>query len=126
LYALDVLGQRRFEGAPPDIGAFAYNVASAPVAPLALHAVALPVTSGIIQFQVHSSASATAQILIRNLAGRVVGTLAHQSLQKGLNTLLWNGRLAQGTLAPAGSYLAEVTAYSATGDATKCLVRLQK
>ncbi|MGE5531827.1 MAG: right-handed parallel beta-helix repeat-containing protein [Bacteroidota bacterium] len=126
LYALDLLGQRRLQGAPPDLGAFAYNVASAPAAPLALQATALPATSGIVQLQVHASASATAQVVIRNLAGRIVGTLANQPLQQGSNTLLWSGRLAHGTLAPAGSYLAEITAYAAMGDATRCLVRLRK
>jgi hypothetical protein len=125
LYALDVFGNRRLANAV-DLGAIAYTVASAPAAPLALQATALPTASGIVRLQVHASTAATAEVLIRNLAGRIVAALGIQSLQQGPNTLLWNGRSAQGTVAPVGTYLAEITGHTATGESVSCIVRMHK
>ncbi|MHB8994374.1 MAG: right-handed parallel beta-helix repeat-containing protein [Armatimonadota bacterium] len=125
LYALDLFGNRRLANAV-DLGPIAYNVASAPTPPLALQAVALTTGSGAIQLQVHASAAATAEVLIRNVAGRIVGTLGSQPLQRGQNTLLWSGRSLLGTSAPAGTYLAEINGRTATGESVVCLVRLHK
>lgn len=125
LYALDLFGNRRLTNAV-DLGAIASNITSAPAPPLALQAVAVPTASGAVQLQVHASAAATAEVLIRNLAGRIVGALSSQALEPGQNTLLWSGRSTQGTSAPAGTYLAEINGRTATGESVVCLVRLHK
>lgn len=61
------------------------------------------------------AAPAVVTVTIRNLAGRPVAVLRPGDLAPGVRLLLWEGRSIEGTLVPAGSYLAEVEALAADG-----------
>jgi hypothetical protein len=59
------------------------------------------------------SASASVDVVIRNVAGVIVRRVtAGQVAVAGTNTVLWNGRADSGSRVPAGHYLLELTARS--------------
>lgn len=93
---------------------WSFTTAAAGSAPLAIRAAAAPTPSGA-QVAIHLSTAADVQTTVLNLAGRAVATLPEQSCGAGTTTLLWNGRAAQGTLVPGGTYLLRVTARAANG-----------
>ncbi len=64
------------------------------------------------------SQSATVDVEVRNIAGRVVSRVASgREAEQGQNTLVWNGISDAGTAVPAGTYIVQVTARSAeTGE----------
>ena len=96
--------------------------AGSPVAPLALAARA--VGAGC-QVTYTLAAPADVDAVVLNLAGRVVARLAAGTQEAGVQTLAWNGRNLAGSLAPAGTYLVQVTARGADGaqSTAACQVR---
>ena len=86
--------------------------------------VAAPTASGVkLAFTLSSAAEVTATL--RNLAGRPVRALCRSRPAKtGTNVLLWDARSDTGLPAPAGVYLAEVTARCPSGAQTTGLVRV--
>lgn len=126
LCALDVLVHPRPANLPPDLGAYVHSASTSVVAPLVLQAAAASTPAGVVQFQLSSTGDATVEISIRNFSGREIAVLPTSAISAGSNTLLWNGRSTQGTVAPAGAYLAEVQAHTETGQTANLLVRLRK
>ncbi|MHB8997497.1 MAG: FlgD immunoglobulin-like domain containing protein [Armatimonadota bacterium] len=101
---------------------------AAPVTPasLAMSAAAASTAGGLVQISVNLTADATVQARVLNLAGREVAVLPEAQLSEGTNTLLWSGRSAQGTKAPAGRYLISLTARTADGAQSHCLALLSR
>ena len=56
-------------------------------------------------------------LTIRDASGTAVRTVRTGSLGSGDHTLVWDGRLADGSQAPAGAYTADVTALGDAGQA---------
>ena len=81
---------------------------------------------GVVQITVQTSAAAEAEVTVCNVAGRAIARLAGQTLEPGLNTLLWNGRSQNGTYVPGGRYLVHVTARGTDGTQTNCVIPLQR
>lgn len=93
-------------------------------ASLGLTATARPAAAGRgleVAYTLRSSAAVS--IEIRNIAGRVVRTLAvDRPTEQGQSTLVWNGLSDAGTPVPAGTYIVQVTARSAeTGEQTSVI-----
>ena len=103
-----------------------FTTASASQPSLSLTAVACSTRGGAAQIVVNLSGAATVTVSIANVAGRTVAVLPPQELPQGVSTLLWDGKSAAGTRAPAGRYLAAVRARSADGATARCLVPLQR
>jgi hypothetical protein len=78
-------------------------------------AAAVPTATGAeITFTLSAPAQVTVEIL--NLAGRPVALPARaRASNAGLQRLAWNGRSLTGAAAPAGTYLARITARDAAG-----------
>ena len=56
---------------------------------------------------------AVVDVEVRNIAGRVVRSIAqNRAAVEGQNTLMWNGLSEAGTAVPAGTYIVQVTARS--------------
>jgi hypothetical protein len=72
------------------------------------------------------SASASVDVVIRNLAGVVVRRVTTgQVAAAGNNSVLWNGRTDSGSRVPAGHYLVELTAHSpANGQSNSVIATL--
>jgi hypothetical protein len=85
-------------------------------------AAAVPTATGAeILFTLSAPAEVTVEIL--NLAGRTVALPARATASNaGLQRLAWNGQSLTGTAAPAGRYLARITARNATGAQATVLV----
>jgi parallel beta-helix repeat protein len=96
------------------------------IAALAMTAAAAPAASGAVQISVNLSADATVQARVLNVAGREVAALPETQLSEGLNTLLWSGRSAQGTKAPAGRYLVSLMARTDDGKQANCVAPLSR
>jgi hypothetical protein len=87
-------------------------------------AAAVPTAKGAeIAFTLSAPARVTVTIL--NIAGRPLATIAADApTSAGLQRLVWTGRTAGGTAAPAGSYLVRITARGENGRGSTCLARL--
>jgi hypothetical protein len=87
-------------------------------------ATAVPTTTGAeILFTLSAPAQVTVEVL--NLAGRPVALLAEdRAADAGLQRLAWNGRSLTGTPAPAGRYLARITARDGAGTQATALAPL--
>lgn len=75
-----------------------------------------------VSFSYSVSADATVTGEIRNLAGVLIQTLSAQQATTGTaQTLVWNGVTGTGVRAPAGKYLARITARTADGQTVQAL-----
>ncbi|HJW71226.1 MAG TPA: FlgD immunoglobulin-like domain containing protein [Geothrix sp.] len=72
--------------------------------------------SGKASMNLELSAPATVTVTVKDANGKVVATLPQGHMNRGINALGWDGRDANGTPLPDGSYRVEVTA---TGDDDK-------
>lgn len=88
--------------------------------PASVTVASAPTAAGA-QIAVNLSAAANVTVQVRNLAGRPVATLYPGELTAGMHSLLWNGKSAQGTTAPAGTYLLDVQAKLASGAAVSAM-----
>jgi flagellar basal-body rod modification protein FlgD len=73
-------------------------------------------TSGAASWTFNSPQPATATVQITNSTGQLVYS-GNLTLQSGANTFNWNGQGSNGTQWPDGTYTANVTAQSASGQA---------
>lgn len=69
--------------------------------------------SGKASMNLELGAAATVTVTVKDANGNIVSTLPQGHLNRGVNTLSWDGRDANGNTLPDGSYKVEVTA---TGD----------
>jgi hypothetical protein len=67
------------------------------------------------------SAQSQVQVVIYNLAGRVIAQSPADVQEAGMQTIRWNGRNQAGALAPAGIYLVQITAQSDDGTIAQSL-----
>jgi hypothetical protein len=88
-------------------------------------ATAIPTAGGAeVLFTLSTPAQVTVEVL--NLAGRPVALLAQDSpTGAGLQRLVWSGRSLTGTAAPAGRYVARITAHDASGPQATAIAPLQ-
>ena len=70
------------------------------------------------------TAAADARLTVKDSAGQVVLTAAAPELSAGRHSFTWNGTLANGATAPAGSYTVSVAARGADGKAITSPVNL--
>lgn len=70
--------------------------------------------------------AAQVRVSIRNLAGREVAALTPGELERGVQTLLWDGLSKKGTKAPTGVYAVEVTAKAKDGTCAKAVTALRR
>jgi hypothetical protein len=89
-----------------------------------LTATAASTGSGLVQITVNLTSAASVQVSVLNLAGREVAVLPERELPQGVSSLLWDGRSATGTKAPAGRYLVRVTARTQDGSQAQALAGL--
>ncbi len=95
-----------------------------PDTPIGTRLASLPNPSaGATQVRFALASAGRARLEVRDLAGRLVRTLADQSLSAGLHTVSWDGADAQGRRVPAGAYWIRLDA-GATHDVRKA-VRLR-
>jgi hypothetical protein len=109
-----------YGGAVPASGA-----ATSSVAALTVSAAAVSISGGSAQIVVTLASAASVEAVIVNIAGREVAVLPAQNLAAGVSTMLWDGRSALGTKAPAGQYLVRVTARTQDGGQAQALVALE-
>lgn len=64
--------------------------------------------------------------VVRNAAGRVVGTIPTAFATAGANTLSWDGRGEAGQTLPQGHYLVEIGAVADDGERTTALIPLMR
>lgn len=107
---------------------FAWSFRTAPAAAPALIATANASTtaSGATQITVSLTAAANVTVDITNIAGQVIATLPARDLEAGVSTLLWDGRSARGTRAPAGRYFTRLLASSPTGQQVHAQAAFEK
>ena len=74
--------------------------------------------SGKATMNIDLSAAASVNITVKDATGKVISLLPQGHLNRGTNTVTWDGRDANGNLLPDGSYKVEVTA---TGDDGKAV-----
>jgi arylsulfatase A-like enzyme len=92
------------------------------VAPTLSSLAASPTPNGGAQITFALSAPADVSLEVTNIAGRPLATVTRGTrLNRGLQTLLWNGRSAQGLAAPNGRYVVRVTARGADGTVSRSL-----
>lgn len=106
-------GQRRFE----------ITVEGPDYRPVALQLAAAPNGAGGAEITYTLNRAAKVRTEIRNLAGRLVATLAEQDGKEGLNRLVWNGMAANGTKVPGGRYILLLTAVAEDNGETVKAVR---
>ncbi|MEN6303611.1 MAG: S8 family serine peptidase [Armatimonadia bacterium] len=81
---------------------------------------------GGAQVTLNLSSAAAVDVTIMNMAGRVVRLVEEgKTRPAGNNVVLWDGRTELGTRAPAGQYLAQVTARSESGESVKAISPLK-
>jgi flagellar basal-body rod modification protein FlgD len=73
--------------------------------------------SGAAVMNVELSAAANVTVSVKDANGKVVATLPKGTLARGTNALTWDGRDANGSTLPDGSYKVEVTATGMDGKA---------
>ncbi|MHB8994951.1 MAG: caspase family protein [Armatimonadota bacterium] len=110
----------------PRAESFTFRTGAHSLASLALSGTASATSSGSAQIMVSLSAPATVSGSICNLAGREIAQLSASSLDKGVSTLLWNGKSSMGTSVPAGQYLVKLVASDTEGNSATCLMSLRK
>ena len=69
--------------------------------------------SGLAEMNLELSAAANVTVTVKDLNGKVITTLPQGHLTRGISSLRWDGRDANGNTLPDGAYKVEVTA---TGD----------
>jgi flagellar hook assembly protein FlgD len=83
---------------------------------LTVSALKVPKSSkGGIKISFTLSRQASVALLIKTSFGTVVTTIPAAALDTGVQSLSWDGRASTGTSAPAGSYVAYITAVSSVG-----------
>lgn len=123
----DLSGAIRSATEAPDLGAYKAGCrAVTTLSALTVHASATATPAGLTELHILSNTVAVAEISIHNIAGRQVAILAQQNLQPGSNTLLWNGKSSQGTVAPRGMYVVQVSARTNAGETAHCLLSVQR
>jgi hypothetical protein len=113
------------------LGLVDYDPLMGGVHPSSLHAAAaclasvaaLP-THGGAEVVFSLSAPADVSVEILNMAGRAVALIPAHAAKAGVNRLSWNGFSAQGTRAPAGTYLVRVRARDRSGAQSSALSSL--
>lgn len=93
--------------------------------PAMVTAAATPTATGA-QITLNLASAANVTVSVRNLAGREIAVLQPGQLAAGVQTLLWNGKSATGTKAPAGTYLLRVNARAADGTSCSALTALRR
>ena len=73
------------------------------------------------EFALPSAAHTT--LAIYDLSGRRAQTLLDRSLEAGIHRVTWDGRLADGSAAPAGIYFLKARAGSAAANAKVLMIR---
>jgi hypothetical protein len=101
-------------------------VAEALSPPLSVHAAAAPARSGVTAFTVELTSAASVSVAITNTAGRPIAKLPLRQLTRGLSTLTWDGKSANGTRVPAGEYFAQVLAARAEGSTAHCQIPFRR
>jgi hypothetical protein len=105
---------------------YTFRTGANSLASLALSGTAAATTSGSAQIMISLSAPASVSGSVCNLAGREIATLAASNLDKGVSTLLWNGKSSMGTSVPAGQYIVKLVASDSEGNSATCLMSLRK
>ena len=109
---------------PPTAWQSGPQVGSAPA--LALSAAAAPAGEGRVAVRCRLSRAGALSVRARNLAGRVVATVAQDlPCAAGESVVVWNRRGDAGTLLPAGVYLLEITARAGDGQAAREVVEVR-
>ncbi len=68
------------------------------------------------------SSAATVRVRVLNTSGKVVTDLAASGeASRGVNTVTWNGRNADGTAVPAGAYMVDITAANDEGQVARAV-----
>jgi uncharacterized GH25 family protein len=98
----------------------------AAIVSLAVSGTAATTASGSTQIMVSLSAAATVSGSVCNLAGREIAQLPTSNLDKGVSSLLWNGKSSMGTSVPAGQYIIKLVASDSKGNSATCLMGLRK
>jgi len=84
--------------------------------------VSTPTKGGAISLGYRLSKTASVTVTVRNIAGRVIRTLAVNEVQgAGPNRLSWDGRNDAGVETPNGTYLCEVRAQTEDGQQVRAL-----
>ncbi len=82
-------------------------------ATLGLTAATRGITGGGLEIAYTLGSSASVDVEVRNIAGRVVRRVAqNRAAVEGQNTLVWNGLSEAGTPVPGGTYIVQITARS--------------
>jgi len=82
-------------------------------ATLGLTAATRALAGGGMEIAYTLGSSASVDVEVRNIAGRVVRRVAqNRAAVEGQNTLVWNGLSEAGTAVPAGMYIVQITARS--------------
>jgi len=94
--------------------------------PLTLAGTAAMATAGGAEVVFSLSSPADLTVMVLNLAGRPVATVARdRPAEAGLQRLMWNGQSSQGLRVPSGVYLVEVTAHAPDGAQARALTRVR-
>jgi Tol biopolymer transport system component len=93
---------------------FNVNPATAPALSLASVTASATGTGGA-QISYSLSAPANVSVRLTNIAGRALRILPDAAGKQGLNTLLWDGKSADGLPVPSGRYLVQLVARDDTG-----------
>jgi len=78
-----------------------------------------------VAIQVNLRARGKVNVRILNPAGRIICIFLGRDMNRGQNTLHWNGLSDRGTKVPPGKYLVEVSAMAPSGTASKVVTGLQ-
>jgi len=89
---------------------FEIVLAGPAVGPVVTQMAATPAKAGGVELTYTLARTADVTIEVRNLAGRLVATVAAPQGQVGLNRVLWNGQAAGGQGVPSGRYVISITA----------------
>ena len=102
---------------------FEITVAGPDYRPIAVQLAAAPNNGGGAEITYTLNRAAKVQIEVRNIAGRLVATVAAQAEGKaGLNRAVWSGMAANGTRVPTGTYIIELSAVADdNGETARCL-----
>jgi M6 family metalloprotease-like protein len=118
--ASDGLQEVRFLAAPrsgPTVG-------TAPAGALAVSGAAAQPLAGGASVTYALSAPADMEVVVLNIAGRLIAQLPAGPQEAGVRTLQWNGRNQSGSLVPSGVYLIRLTARTPDGAQTQTVVAL--
>ena len=88
---------------------------------------ALTAGNGMTEIRLNAAGHGSATVRVLNIAGREVRRLARDMpVTRGLNTLVWDGRSSNGTIAPPGTYVLDVSLASDDGSIDRRVIPLHR